>query len=150
MRDFPEKPRDGAAATTVKHRVAFYETDAMGIVHHANYVHFFERARVQWLDDHDQPYSFYVEQGIHFATTRVDIHYRGSTRFDDVLCVTTWLEWVRGASLAMGYCIELAGETKVTGKTEHAAVDLAGRVRRIPRDRRESLRTVASRPIAVP
>lgn len=150
MRDFPEKPRNGAAATTVDHRVGFYETDAMGIVHHANYLHFFERARVQWLDDHDQPYSAYVAQGIHFATTRVEIHYAGSTRFDDTLQVTTWLDWVRGASLAMGYGIEVGGETRVTGRTEHAAVDLDGRVRRIPRDRRENLRQVADRPPSVP
>ena len=111
----------------------------MGIVHHANYLRFFERARVQWLDEHDQPYRNYMADGMHFATTRVEIDYRGSTRFDDELTVTTWLEWVRGASLRMAYRVEHEGELKVTGATEHAAVNDEGRVRRIPRPRREAL-----------
>ena len=76
-------PPEGALTTTVNHRVAFYETDAMGIVHHANYLRFFERARVQWLDEHDQPYRNYMADGMHFATTHVEIDYRGTTRFDD-------------------------------------------------------------------
>ncbi len=132
-------PPEGALTTTVNHRVAFYETDAMGIVHHANYLRFFERARVQWLDEHDQPYRNYMADGMHFATTHVEIDYRGTTRFDDALRVTTWLEWVRGASLRMAYRIEHEGALKVSGATEHAAVNDEGRVRRIPRPRRESL-----------
>ena len=133
------RPPAGALTSEVRHRVAFYETDAMGIVHHANYLRFFERARVQWLDEHDQPYRNYMADGMHFATTHVEIDYRGSTRFDDELTVTTWLEWVRGASLRMAYRVEHEGEVKVTGATEHAAVNDEGRVRRIPRPRREAL-----------
>ena len=45
-------PPDSAATATVQHRVAFYETDAMGIVHHSNYVRFFEHARVSWLEQY--------------------------------------------------------------------------------------------------
>jgi acyl-CoA thioester hydrolase len=36
----------------VQHRVPFYETDAMGVVHHANYVKYLELARIAWLDEH--------------------------------------------------------------------------------------------------
>jgi acyl-CoA thioesterase FadM len=60
-------------------------------------------------------------------------------RFDDRLEVTTWLEWVRGASLAMGYAITCRGTMLVRGRTEHASVDDAGKVRRIPREDRERL-----------
>ena len=38
-------------ATTIMHRVPFFETDAMGIVHHANYVRYLELARVAWMDE---------------------------------------------------------------------------------------------------
>ena len=95
-----------AAATTIQHTVAFYETDAMGIVHHSNYVRFFELARVRWLEEYDQPYTAYVDQGLNFATTHISADYLTSTRFGDELSVTTWLEWVRGASLRMAYRIE--------------------------------------------
>ena len=50
---FPKQPPAGATTSTVRHRVPFYETDAMAIVHHANYVRYFELARVVWLDEHD-------------------------------------------------------------------------------------------------
>jgi len=117
----------------------------MGIVHHANYLHFFENARVLWLEEHDRPYRWYLEEGLHFAVTRVEIDYRSPARFGDELSVATWPGWVRGASLAMRYRITLGEETKVIGLTEHAAVDDHGRVRRIPRERREALAQLASR-----
>jgi acyl-CoA thioester hydrolase len=130
---------DTAPTSTIECRVAFYETDAMGIVHHANYLHFLERARVCWLEEHNQPYTAYMEQGLHFAVTRVDFEYHRSARFDDRVQVTTWLDIVRGASLRMVYRVELDGELIGSGATEHAVVSDAGRVRRIPKDQRIDL-----------
>jgi acyl-CoA thioester hydrolase len=132
-------PPPGAAQATLRHRVAFYETDAMGIVHHANYVRFLEEARVVWLDEHDRPYRDYAAEGLHFATTHVEVDYRKSARFDDWLDVTTWMEWVRGVSLRMAYEIRRGGELVATAATEHAMVDLQGRPSRIPADRRALL-----------
>lgn len=126
----------GATTVTVGHRVGFHETDAMGIVHHANYLRFFENARVAWLETHDRPYPAWIAADRQFAVTRVELDYRRPARFDDRIEITTWLEWVGGASLAMAYVIEKAGEVLVTGRTEHAAVDATGRVRRLaPADR---------------
>jgi acyl-CoA thioester hydrolase len=129
------------SATTISlpHRVGFFETDGMGIVHHANYLRYCENARVAWLETHDRPYTAWIEAGFHFAVTRVELDYRRPARFDDRLEVETWLEWVAGASLAMGYAIRRGETLLVSGRTEHAAVDEAGRVRRIPRADRERL-----------
>ena len=132
-------PPTGAARSTLRHRVAFYETDAMAIVHHANYVRFLEEARVVWLDEHDRPYRDYAAEGLHFATTHVEVNYRKSARFDDWLDVTTWLEWVRGVSLRMAYEIRRSDELVATAATEHAMVDLQGRPSRIPAERRAVL-----------
>ncbi len=134
---------DGAVAITIAHRVGFHETDAMGIVHHANYLRFCENARVAWLETHDRGYGDWIAVGLHFAVTRVELDYRQPARFDDVLGVTTWLEWVGGASLAMAYRIEREGRLLVTGRTEHASVDDDGRVRRIPRADRERMGALA-------
>ncbi|MFO0689006.1 MAG: thioesterase family protein [Myxococcota bacterium] len=114
------------------HRVGFHETDAMGIVHHANYLHHFERARVAWLEAHDQPYTAWIAADRHFAVTRVELDYRRPARFDDRIEIATWLEGVGGASLSMGYVIRRGDEILVTGRTEHASVDGQGRVRRLP------------------
>ena len=136
----------GSARSTSSHRVAFYETDAMGIVHHANYVRFFEEARVVWMDEHDRPYREYAAEGLHFATTGLELRYHRSAAFDDVLAIATWLEWVRGASLRMGYEIRRGAELVASGATEHALVDLAGRPRRIPPERRSVLRSRLASP----
>ena len=116
----------------------------MGIVHHANYVRFLEEARVVWMDEHDRPYREYAAEGLHFATTSVELHYLRSSAFDDVLAITTWLEWVRGASLRMAYEIRRGVDLVARGATEHAMVDLSGRPRRIPPERRAVLLTRCS------
>ena len=70
----------------------------MGIVHHANYLRYCEEARVQWLEENDQPYLWYVEHDLHFAVTRVELDYHASARFYDRLEIKTWVEAIRGAS----------------------------------------------------
>jgi acyl-CoA thioester hydrolase len=129
---------------TLRHRVPFYETDAMGIVHHANYVRYLELARIAWMDEHDRPYREYVATGLHFSTTRVEVDYLRAAAFDDVLDVTTWLDWVRGASLAMAYEIARGADRVAIARTEHAMVDASGRPCRIPPERRESLLRLAA------
>ena len=145
MRKHDDFDCQGAASVTHRHRIAFYETDAMGIVHHSNYLRFFERARVDWLAEHDQPYTAYVEGGLHFATTRVEVDYRRSIVFDETVEITTWMESVRAASLCMAYRVEVAGELKAVGRTEHASVSLDGKVRRLPKDRRLHLQGLSRR-----
>jgi acyl-CoA thioester hydrolase len=121
--------------------VAFYETDAMGVVHHSNFVRYLELSRTAWLEVHDRPYTHYVDLGIHLATTRVEVDYLRSLRFADEVAVCTWIEWIRHASMRMAYTLHSRDELVATAATEHAAVDTEGRVRRIPRERRDSLRT---------
>lgn len=137
------EPPAGATVSCHRHRVPFYETDGMGIVHHGNYVRYLELARVVWLDEHDVPYRKVVEQGLHYATTKLEVVYHRAARFDDVIEILTWIEWARGASLRMAYVLRCDGVTLATAATEHAAVDLTGRVRRLPRDRVERLRGLA-------
>ena len=86
---------DGAVTNRYEHRVGFHETDAMGIVHHSNYLKYCENSRVIWLETHDKSYSDWMELGLHFAVTRVELDYKQSACFDDIICVTTWLEWAR-------------------------------------------------------
>ncbi|MCP5042313.1 MAG: acyl-CoA thioesterase [bacterium] len=131
---------DDAVVSVVEHRVAFFETDAMKIVHHSNYIRWFELARVEWLDEWDEPYRNLYGSDIHYATTKVNAEYHQSARFDDRVQIHTWLEWARGASLCMAYSIDRGDTHLVSGFTEHAAVSGEGKVRRIPKENRERLR----------
>ena len=134
------KPPTGAATTVCHYTVPFFDTDAMGIVHHANYVRYLELARIQFLAEHDEPYETYLAQDRHFAVTRCEVHYKKPARFGDAIEITCWVTHSGGASLAIGYRLERAGELLVFAATEHAMVDGDGRPRRIPRERRECLR----------
>lgn len=134
------EPPPGAATSTATHRIPFYETDAMGIVHHANYVKYLELARVVFMDEHDRPYRDYVAMQLHFATTHVEIDYRRPLRFDDRLDVTTWIRRLRGASIDMDYRLTCDGEVVGSASTRHAMVDGEGRPARIPREHRDRLR----------
>ena len=49
--------------------VRFAETDAMGVVHHSNYIVWFEAARVAWMDAAGMPYTEVAAGGNHFAVT---------------------------------------------------------------------------------
>ena len=138
----PSGPPPGCAFTTHVHRVAFYETDAMGVVHHSNYVRYMELARVRWMDEHHHPYRDYLAGDLNFAVTRVEADYRLPARFDDEVAITVWAEWVRGASLRMAYELTSGDGLLVTGATEHATVDGTGRVRRIPKEDRTALRAL--------
>ncbi len=139
---FPGPP-PGAALSSVEHRVPFFETDAMGIVHHANHLRYLELARVRWMDDHHLPYVRYVEEGTHLTTTHVELRYLRGVRFDETVTIDAWLTWVRGASLGMGYALRVDGTLVAHGATEHACVDEEGRPRRIPAERRRALRALA-------
>lgn len=129
----------GQIATTYRHTVAFYETDAMGIVHHSNYVRYLELARVQFMAQYDRPYLEYVARGYHMPVTRVAVSYKKACRFADAIDITCWLAWARHASLGFAYRLTVAGQLACTGESDHAMIDQEGRPQRLPPDMRERL-----------
>lgn len=81
-------------------RVYYEDTDASGVVYHANYLRWFERARSEWLralGGHQQ--QLLESAGVAFTVSHLDIHYRRPARLDDLLRVETEVTEVRRASL---------------------------------------------------
>jgi acyl-CoA thioester hydrolase len=140
--DPPEAPPPGARSSTLRYRVPFYDTDAMRVVHHANFARYLELARIQFLDEHDVPYREYVNQGLHFAVTEIELVYKRAASFDDALDITCWAQSVGGASLRIGYAVRRQGELIAVGATGHAMVTEDGRPARIPKRRRDHLRNL--------
>jgi acyl-CoA thioester hydrolase len=133
-----------AVTSSVDYRVPFYDTDAMAVVHHANYVRYLELARVRFLEQHDEPYQRYVEQGLHVVVIRVELELKRATRFAETLTISCWLERVRYASLRFGYQIRCGSALSALGRTDHAVVNLQGRPARMPEPRRLRLVGLAS------
>ena len=135
----PQSPPPGTATSAIAYRVPFFDTDAMRIVHHANFVRYLELARVRFLEEHLQPYTAFVSQGLHFAVTRCEVDFLSPARFDDALEIRCWLTWARGASLGIAYRVERGGTLLASAATEHALVGDSGRPVRIPAAQREAL-----------
>ncbi len=127
-------PPPHAPKSSYVHTVAFYETDAMGIVHHSNHVRFLELSRVAFLAEHDRPYTDYIKDGIHVPVIRVDVSYYRPARFDEKLVITCWLDGARNASLRFAYRLEIEGELVACAISEHAFIDSNGRPIRLPKE----------------
>jgi len=70
-------------------RVRYYETDQMGVVHHANYIKFFEVGRSQFMQDIGFPYSEMEKEGCMSPIMSVQIRYVRPSYYDEILTIHT-------------------------------------------------------------
>jgi len=96
----PSTPPDGRHAYGV--RVYYEDTDAGGIVYHANYLRFAERARTEALRAMGVPHAAMAEQfNVMFVVRRIEVDYQRPARLDDSLTVVTESLRVGGASVLL-------------------------------------------------
>ena len=104
--------------------VRFAETDSQGIAHNANYLVWFEVARVEYLARHAGGYQAMRDRGLEAIVTESHVRYRTPARFDDRLTIHTRCVDVRGARFRYEYVVERADGARVAeGSTGHAVVD---------------------------
>jgi acyl-CoA thioester hydrolase len=81
-------------------RVYYEDTDATGVVYHARYLHYFERARTEWLRALGfSQFSMNDRLSVVFTVARLEIDFVRPARLDDDLEVTVVVEQLRRASL---------------------------------------------------
>ena len=91
-------------------RVYYEDTDAGGVVYHARYLHFLERARTEWLRSIGIDQSrLKRERGLVFVVSRVSLSFRRPATLDDELLATCVLVEQRGASLRFTQELRKAG-----------------------------------------
>ena len=81
--------------------VRYYETDQMGIVHHSNYVRYFECGRVDMLKKLGLPIEKIEEAGVMLPVVSVECRYKVPARFGDTLKVVTLIDEVPRAKLVI-------------------------------------------------
>lgn len=118
-------------------RVRFVETDAMGIVHHSNYLAYFEETRVEYLRDIGHPFTEWRADGLESPVLESFIQYRQPLEFDEQIDVRLRLAGATRATFQMAYLItvdDAAGvpQSRSTGVTVHGCVTTAGRPTRLP------------------
>jgi acyl-CoA thioester hydrolase len=121
-------------------RVYYEDTDMGGIVYHANYLKFIERARSAWVRDLgiDQN-AMRVQDGLIFAVRRIEADYLGPARFDDTLKVETRTVQVTGARLVMDQTVSRGGEKLFQAVVTVVCLTEAGQPARLPANIRRQL-----------
>jgi acyl-CoA thioester hydrolase len=114
-------------------RVRFAETDAQGIAHNANYLVWFEVARVEHLEQFAGGYQRLRDIGIEALVLQSHVRYIQPARFDDRLVVHARCAELKGARFRYEYAIERAGVPIADGWTAHATVEAVSlRPTRVP------------------
>lgn len=102
----------------------YYETDKMGIVHHANYIRWFEEARVDLLAQAGLPFELVEAKGVFSPVLSVECNYKLPFRFNEDFFVYAYIENFGGARFSVRYEIKDAdGRIHITGNTSHCFVD---------------------------
>jgi acyl-CoA thioester hydrolase len=107
--------------------VRYAETDQMGIVHHANYLVWFEQARTRLCLEAGFHYADIEKQGFLLLVTGARLAYRGASRYGETVDVACWVERVASRGVTFAYLVSRDGEVRATGSTDHIWVDAASR-----------------------
>lgn len=119
-----------------EHRVSYYETDQMGIVHHSNYIRWFEDARVDFLEQVGFSYKKMEDMGIMIVVLGASCEYRSPARFGDRVVVIPRISEYNGFKMTVSYQVidKADGTLLVTGETKHCFTDLDLKPVRTKRD----------------
>jgi acyl-CoA thioester hydrolase len=73
-------------------KVYYEDTDCTGVVYHANYLKYLERARWEYLDERSAGVLTYLERGYSFMVFKVEMVFHAPAKLGDLLLVRTWIE----------------------------------------------------------
>lgn len=116
----------------IEFRVRYQETDAMGVVHHSNYLTWFEMGRTEMLRASGGSYRQMEEQGHFLVIYKAECKYSRPAKYDDLLRLRTTLTRVTAAKIEHQYEVFRGEDLLAQGHTVLACVDRRGQPQRIP------------------
>jgi acyl-CoA thioester hydrolase len=118
-------------------RVYYEDTDMAGIVYHANYLKFIERARSDWVRSKgvDQT-QLKEDEGLVFVVRKIDADYFKPAKFDEELTVETRAVQVTGARLVMEQIVKRENELLFQAMVTVVCANEAGQAARLPQNLR--------------
>lgn len=122
--------------TAYRHKVQYYETDQMKVVHHSNYIRWFEEARTDFLEKSGFSYAWMEEQGIIIPVLSVSAEYKAMVHYgEDILIKPTVTEF-NGVKLLLSYEVrqDRTGELTTTGTSSHCFLDREYRPLRLKKE----------------
>lgn len=105
--------------------VQYYETDKMGIVHHSNYIKWFEEARIFYMKEMGFLYKEMEDKGIMIPVVGINVKYKSGAAYGDTVGIKTRVNKISAVKLDFGYEIYdvETGETRVMGSSNHCFVN---------------------------
>jgi acyl-CoA thioester hydrolase len=112
--------------SSVELEVRYAETDQMGIVHHANYLIWFELARTRFCAEAGLSYADIEALGYLMIITQAQQNYRMAAHYGETLWVSCQLDWANKRCLQFGYRVERGDQLLTSGYTQHLWVKREG------------------------
>src|SRR5205814_5832115 len=113
-------------------RVRYAETDQMGLLHHANYLVYFEEGRTELLRAQGMTYRDIEEQGFYLVLTKLQVRYRSPAFYDDLLTLRTTVARTTLVKIEHKYELIRDGIVLAEGETTLGCVDKTGKVQPLP------------------
>jgi acyl-CoA thioester hydrolase len=113
-------------------RVRYAETDRMGLLHHANYLVYFEQARTELLRAQGYTYKDLEDQGFLLVLTKVEVRYRRPALYDDLLTIRTIVERTTAVRIDHRYEVLRDNTLLAEGSSTLACIDREGHPQALP------------------
>ncbi|MGN0594358.1 MAG: acyl-CoA thioesterase [Hominimerdicola sp.] len=103
----------------------YYETDRMDIIHHSNYIRWFEEARIDILDQMGFPFTEIEGRGLMVPVISVECQYKFPIKFGDEFQIDCKITDFNGCKFSMEYVVTnlTTGKLSCTGKSSHCFTD---------------------------
>lgn len=118
-------------------RVRYAETDRMGLLHHANYLIYFEQGRTELLRSCGMSYKELEDRGFLLVLTKFEVKYRWPAHFDDLLTLKTIVTRTTSVRIDHRYEMYCEGRLLAEATSTLACVDRDGRPQALPEFLRE-------------
>ncbi|MBE5813032.1 MAG: acyl-CoA thioesterase [Clostridiales bacterium] len=121
---------------TYNHKVQYYETDQMQIVHHSNYIRWFEEGRTEALEQLGLSYAKMEQMGIMSPVLSVEAQYKTMTHFGDVVIIKCEVAKYNGIRMEIKYtiCDKETEEIRCSGVTSHCFLNKEGKIISLKKD----------------
>jgi acyl-CoA thioester hydrolase len=113
-------------------RVYYEDTDMGGIVYHANYLRFIERARSDWVRGIGVDQNAMREAGLIYVVRRIEADYLAPAKFDEELLVTTSVHNVTPARMVLNQEVTRDGQVLFRAQVTIVCITTDGKPARLP------------------
>jgi len=121
--------------TTTEIRVRYVETDAQGIVHHSNYLVWFEEGRSEHLRQCGLNYTDFEKAGYFIVVVDAQVQYKAPAYYEDLVRIETGIETNNGKLIRFSYrALNAQGTLLAQGSTTHLVLGKDRRPTRLPEE----------------